>query len=89
MPGSLRETQTWIALETSIGWSSDPALMESVSDADSNSCQSREPQVGQKAHLSFRPLSAVRLQYFGMPCVTQKPVRETSSDMPKAEADCF
>ena len=69
MPGSLRVTQTWIALETSRGSSSDPPLIESVSGVDSDSCQSREPQVGQKTYLSVRPLSVLRLQYFGAACV--------------------
>lgn len=78
-----------MALATSRGSSSDPPLIEIVSDVGRDSCQSREPQFGQKAHLSFCPLFVLRLQYLGVPCVTRKPVRGTSNDMPKAEADCF
>jgi hypothetical protein len=89
IPGSLRVAHTWIALETSMGSLSDPPLIEIVSEDGSDSCQSREPQVGQKAHLSFPPLSVARLQYLGAPWITRKPARGTSSDIPKAEADCF
>lgn len=67
MPDSLGETHTWIALEISTSLSSDPALIEIVSDGGSDSCQSREPQVGQNAHLILRPLSVPRLQNFGSP----------------------
>jgi hypothetical protein len=89
MPGNFREVQMWIAAEMSTGSSSDPTLIMTVSDPLSVSCQSRDPQAGQKAHLRRLPLSAARIQYFGAPRVTRRPARGTSSDMPKAEADCF
>jgi hypothetical protein len=89
MPGSLREVQMWIAAAMSMGSSSEPTLIVIVSNALSVSFQSRDPQVGQKAHLRRLPLSAARIQYFGAPRVTRRPARGTSSDTPKAEADCF
>jgi hypothetical protein len=35
------------------------------------------------------PLSVSRVQNFGAPCVTVRPVFFTSTEMPKAEADCL
>jgi hypothetical protein len=88
-PGNFREVEIWIAAEMSTGSSSEPTLIVTVSGALSVSCQSRDPQFGQKAHLRRLPLSAVRAQYSGTPRVTRRPARGTASDMPKAETDCF
>jgi hypothetical protein len=89
IPGSLRDTQIWIAVERSTGSSSDPALIVRLADWLSDSCQSREPQFGQKAHFNLRPLSVPRVQNFGSPRINRNPLRGTSNDKPNAEADCF
>ena len=89
VPGSLREVQMWIAVEMSTGSSSEPALSVTVSGSPSVSCQSRDPHVGQNAHLRRLPLSVGRVHQFGAPCVTRSPARGTISDIPNAEADCF
>ena len=60
-----------------------------VSGAALRSCQSREPQSGQKAPVKQPPLSVVRDQNFGFPRVTRKPSRGRMTEIPKAEADCF
>ena len=59
-PGSFRDVQIWIAAEMLGGSSSDPPLMLTVSDPPSDSCQSREPQFGQKAHLTRMAAGEVR-----------------------------
>jgi len=73
----------------STGSSSDPALIVTVFEGGSDSCQSRAPQFGQKAQWIRRPLSVARLQNFGAPCVTRSPALGTLSDVPNSEADCF
>ncbi len=83
-PGSLRDVQIWIAVEILGELSSDPPLMLTVSDPPSDSCQNREPQFGQKAHLTRPPLSVGRVQNFGAPCVTRKPICGTMKEIPKA-----
>src|SRR3954471_14371002 len=88
-PGSLREVQMWIAWERSGGVSSEPPLRVSHSAPPSGACQSREPQSGQNAQVSRLPLSVSRVQNFGTPCVTLRPDLVTSTEMPKAEADCL
>src|SRR5216684_5523227 len=87
-PGSLRIVQMWIAAPRSTGWSNDPPLTLTVSDSPSVSCQSRDPQSGQNAHLSVRPLAVPRDQNFVVPRVTRNSDRRTMSDMPKADDDC-
>ncbi len=88
-PGNLRDVQICIAVEISGELSSDPALMLTVRDSVADSCQRREPQFGQKAHLTRPPLSVGRVQNSGPPRVTRKPVCGTMKDIPNAEADCF
>ena len=61
-PGSLREVQIWIAVARSGGSSSEPPLSEIVAPLGSPSCQSLEPQFGQKTQRSRRPLSVSRVQ---------------------------
>jgi len=89
-PFSFRLVQMWIAVDRSTGSSKEPALIVSVAEAaPSGSCHSRDPQAGQKAQTTRRPLSADRVQKLGAPEVTRKPARGTSSDRPNAEADCL
>jgi hypothetical protein len=88
-PASLRAVQICVALDISIGTSKQPALIVTVSDAASLSCQSREPQLPQNTQLRRRPLSVARGQLLGSPDSSVSPARGTWSEMPNAEADCF
>ena len=69
--------------------SSEPPLTLIGSAGSTPSCHSREPQAGQKAQISVRPLSARRDQRATAPRPRRKSARRTISEMPKAEADCF
>jgi hypothetical protein len=53
----------------------------------SGSSHRREPQSGQKALRIRQPLSARRVQNFGVPVVTLRVPGGIRSDMPKADPD--
>lgn len=88
-PGTLREVQICTAPPRSGGSSSDPPLMLSVSVLPRCWCQRREPQSIQNMQSSIWPLFVGRDQSLGVPLIKRNPDCRTTSEIPKADADCL
>jgi hypothetical protein len=88
-PCNLLDVQMWIAGPRSTAVSNEPPLMLRVAGLPPLWCQSREPQLAQKAHSSLCPDAVGRDQNDVSPWRSVKSLLGTVNEIPNAEEDCL